>query len=144
MSDGERYSILRQKRNRILEGGGADRVKKQHESGKLTARERIDLLLDPGTFQEENVFVSHRNTGFGLDKQELPGDGVVTGHGYVDGRLVFVYSQDFTVAGGSLGEMHAAKIARVQDLALKYGAHIVSISDSGGARIQEWTEFLKR
>lgn len=143
MSDSERYSILRQKRNRILEGGGADRVKKQHESGKLTARERIDLLLDPGTFQEENVFVSHRNTGFGLDKQELPGDGVVTGHGYVDGRLVFVYSQDFTVAGGSLGEMHAAKIARVQDLALKYGAPIVSISDSGGARIQEGIDSLK-
>lgn len=143
MSDSERYSILRQKRNRILEGGGADRVKKQHESGKLTARERIDLLLDPRTFQEENVFVSHRNTGFGLDKQELPGDGVVTGHGYVDGRLVFVYSQDFTVAGGSLGEMHAAKIARVQDLALKYGAPIVSISDSGGARIQEGIDSLK-
>jgi acetyl-CoA carboxylase carboxyltransferase component len=143
MSDGERYSILRQKRNQILAGGGADRVRKQHEAGKLTARERIDLLLDSGTFQEENVFVSHRNTGFGLDRQELPGDGVVTGHGYVDGRLVFVYSQDFTVAGGSLGEMHAAKIARVQDLALKYGAPIVSISDSGGARIQEGIDSLK-
>jgi acetyl-CoA carboxylase carboxyltransferase component len=143
MGNDERFSTLRAKKDQIVAGGGPGRVQKQHEAGKLTARERIDLLLDPGSFQEENVFVSHRNTGFGLDKQDLPGDGVVTGHGYVDGRLVFVYSQDFTVAGGSLGEMHAAKIARVQDLALKYGAPIVSISDSGGARIQEGIDSLK-
>ncbi|MHB8105984.1 MAG: acyl-CoA carboxylase subunit beta [Candidatus Cryosericum sp.] len=143
MSNDEQFSTLRSKREQIIAGGGAGRVKKQHEAGKLTARERIELLLDAGSFQEENVFVSHRNTGFGLDKQELPGDGVVTGHGYVDGRLVFVYSQDFTVAGGSLGEMHAAKISHVQDLAVKYGAPIVSISDSGGARIQEGIDSLK-
>jgi len=143
MNNDERFSTLRSKREQIVAGGGPGRVKKQHEAGKLTARERIELLLDPGSFQEENVFVSHRNTGFGLDKQELPGDGVVTGHGYVGGRLVFVYSQDFTVAGGSLGEMHAAKIAHVQDLALKFGAPIVSISDSGGARIQEGIDSLK-
>jgi acetyl-CoA carboxylase carboxyltransferase component len=143
MSTDERFSALRSKKDQIVAGGGPGRVKKQHEAGKLTARERIELLLDPGSFQEENVFVSHRNTGFGLDKQDLPGDGVVTGHGYVDGRLVFVYSQDFTVAGGSLGEMHAAKIARVQDLAVKCGAPIVSISDSGGARIQEGIDSLK-
>lgn len=143
MSNDEQFSALRSKREHILAGGGTGRVKKQHDAGKLTARERIDLLLDQGSFQEENVFVSHRNTGFGLDKQDLPGDGVVTGHGYVHGRLVFVYSQDFTVAGGSLGEMHALKIAHVQDLALKYGAPIVSISDSGGARIQEGIDSLK-
>jgi acetyl-CoA carboxylase carboxyltransferase component len=143
MSDDDRLATLRSRREQILAGGGASRIKKQHDAGKLTARERIELLLDQGTFQEENVFVSHRNTGFGLDKQDLPGDGVVTGHGYVDGRLVFVYSQDFTVAGGSLGEMHALKIAHVQDLALKYGAPIVSISDSGGARIQEGIDSLK-
>lgn len=143
MSNDEQLSALRSKREHILAGGGPSRVKKQHDAGKLTARERIELLLDQGSFQEENVFVSHRNTGFGLEKQELPGDGVVTGHGYVNGRLVFVYSQDFTVAGGSLGEMHALKIAHVQDLALKYGAPIVSISDSGGARIQEGIDSLK-
>jgi len=109
MGNDEQFLALRSRRERILAGGGPSRVKKQHDAGKLTARERIELLLDSGSFQEENVFVSHRNAGFGLDKQELPGDGVVTGHGYVDGRLVFVYSQDFTVAGGSLGEMHALK-----------------------------------
>ena len=91
MSNDEQFSTLRSKREQIIAGGGPGRVKKQHEAGKLTARERIELLLDLGSFQEENVFVSHRNTGFGLDKQELPGDGVVTGHGYVDGRLVFVF-----------------------------------------------------
>ncbi len=143
MGDNERFSALRSKKAHIVAGGGPGRVKKQHDAGKLTARERIETLLDPGTFQEENVFVSHRNTDFGLDKQDLPGDGVVTGHGYVNGRLVFVYSQDFTVAGGSLGEMHAAKIIRVQDLALKYGAPVISISDSGGARIQEGIDSLK-
>ncbi|MDO9100179.1 MAG: carboxyl transferase domain-containing protein [Caldisericota bacterium] len=143
MTNGERYSTLRSKRAQVIAGGGPDRVSRQHAAGKLTARERIDLLLDNGSFQEENVFVSHRNTGFGLDTQELPGDGVVTGHGLVNGRLVFIYSQDFTIAGGSLGEMHAAKIARVQDLALKFGAPIVSISDSGGARIQEGIDSLK-
>ncbi|MCE5192778.1 MAG: acyl-CoA carboxylase subunit beta [Candidatus Cryosericum sp.] len=142
MGNDEQFLALRSRRERILAGGGPSRVKKQHDAGKLTARERIELLLDSGSFQEENVFVSHRNAGFGLDKQELPGDGVVTGHGHVDGRLVFVYSQDFTVAGGSLGEMHALKIAHVQDLALKYGAPIISISDSGGARIQEGIDSL--
>ncbi len=124
-------------REQSLVGGGADRIDRQHERGKLTARERLDLLLDPGSFVELDAFVVHRAEEFGLDEQRILGDGVVTGHGTVDGRLVFVYSQDFTVFGGSLSEAHAEKICKVMDLAMRTGAPIIGLNDSGGARIQE-------
>jgi propionyl-CoA carboxylase beta chain len=119
------------------QGGGPDRVAQQHKKGKLTARERLDLLLDEGSFVELDRFVTHRSTDFGLDQQIYPGDGVVTGSGRIDGRLVFVFSQDFTVFGGSLSEAHAEKICKIMDLALKTGAPIIGLNDSGGARIQE-------
>jgi propionyl-CoA carboxylase beta chain len=119
------------------QGGGTTRVAQQHKKGKLTARERLDLLLDPGTFVELDRFVTHRSTAFGLDSQVYPGDGVVTGSGRIDGRLVYVFSQDFTVFGGSLSEAHAEKICKVMDLALRNGAPIIGLNDSGGARIQE-------
>jgi propionyl-CoA carboxylase beta chain len=118
-------------------GGGPDRVEKQHAAGKLTARERIDFFLDEGTFEEFDKFVVHRSTDFGLDKQKFPGDGVITGHGRVDGREVFVFAQDFTVFGGSLSETHAKKVCKVMDLAMKVGAPVIGLNDSGGARIQE-------
>ena len=118
-------------------GGGPGRVAQQHKKGKLTARERLDLLLDPGSFVELDRFVTHRSTAFGLDNQVYPGDGVVTGSGRIDGRLVYVFSQDFTVFGGSLSEAHAEKICKVMDLALRNGAPIIGLNDSGGARIQE-------
>jgi propionyl-CoA carboxylase beta chain len=119
------------------QGGGTARVAQQHKKGKLTARERLDLLLDPGSFVELDRFVTHRSTAFGLDNQVYPGDGVVTGSGRIDGRLVYVFSQDFTVFGGSLSEAHAEKICKVMDLALRNGAPIIGLNDSGGARIQE-------
>jgi propionyl-CoA carboxylase beta chain len=119
------------------QGGGADRVARQHKKGKLTARERLDLLLDEGSFVELDRFVTHRSTDFGLDQQVVPGDGVVTGSGRIDGRLVYVFSQDFTVFGGSLSEAHAEKICKVMDLALRNGAPVIGLNDSGGARIQE-------
>ncbi|MDP9148357.1 MAG: acyl-CoA carboxylase subunit beta [Myxococcota bacterium] len=128
--------------SRALMGGGPDRIKKQHDSGKLSARERLDFLLDPGTFVEIDRFVTHRSTDFGMDKQKILGDGVVTGHGLIAGRNVFVYAQDFTVFGGSLSGAHAKKIGKVMDLALKVGAPIVGLNDSGGARIQEGVESL--
>src|SRR3954464_9229652 len=118
-------------------GGGAAGIEQQHARGKLTARERLDLLLDDGSFVELDAFVTHRSTGFGLEDQVVLGDGVVTGHGTIDGRLVFVFSQDFTVFGGSLAEAYAEKICKVMDLALKVGAPIIGLNDSGGARIQE-------
>jgi propionyl-CoA carboxylase beta chain len=118
-------------------GGGSARIDKQHEKGKLTARERLDLLLDPGSFVEFDAFVTHRSSDFGLDKQRILGDGVVTGHGHIEGRLVFVFSQDFTVFGGSLSEAHAEKICKIMDLAMKVGAPVIGLNDSGGARIQE-------
>ncbi|MGZ6338904.1 MAG: acyl-CoA carboxylase subunit beta [Candidatus Limnocylindrales bacterium] len=118
-------------------GGGQARIEQQHARGKLTARERLDLLLDPGSFVEFDTFVTHRATDFGLDDQHILGDGVVTGHGTIRGRLVFVFSQDFTVFGGSLSEAHAEKICKVMDPAMKVGAPIVGLNDSGGARIQE-------
>jgi propionyl-CoA carboxylase beta chain len=125
-------------RSRLAEGGGgAARVEKQKAAGKLTARERIDLFLDEDSFEEFDKFVVHRSTDFGLDKQRVPGDGVVTGHGLVDGREVFVFAQDFTVFGGSLSETHAEKICKVMDFAMKVGCPIVGLNDSGGARIQE-------
>jgi propionyl-CoA carboxylase beta subunit len=119
------------------QGGGSDRVAQQHKKGKLTARERLDLLLDPGSFVELDRFVTHRATDFGLDQQIYPGDGVVTGYGRIDGRLVYVFSQDFTVFGGSLSETHAEKICKVMDLAVRNGAPVIGLNDSGGARIQE-------
>ncbi len=118
-------------------GGGADRLDKQHASGKLTARERIELLFDAGTFEEVDKLVTHRCRDFGMEQQTVPGDGVVAGHGSIDGRQVFAFAQDFTVFGGSLSETNAAKIVKVMDLAMKLGAPIVGLNDSGGARIQE-------
>ncbi len=127
---------------KALLGGGADRIKKQHESGKLTARERIDLLLDAGSFTEMDRFVTHRCTEFGMEQQKFPGDGVITGHGLVDGRKVFVFAQDYTVFGGSLSGAYAAKICKLMDLAMKVGAPVIGLNDSGGARIQEGVESL--
>ena len=127
---------------KALLGGGVERIKKQHEGGKLTARERIDLLLDPGSFVEIGRFVTHRCTEFGMESQKVLGDGVVTGHGAVDGRKVFVFAQDFTVFGGSLSGAYAKKICTVMDLAMKVGAPVIGLNDSGGARIQEGVESL--
>jgi propionyl-CoA carboxylase beta chain len=118
-------------------GGGQARIDRQHQEGKLTARERIALLFDPGSFQELDQLVTHRSTDFGLDKQRVPGDGVVTGYGTIQGRLVYAFAQDFTVFGGSLSETHAAKIVKIMDMAMKNGAPVVGLNDSGGARIQE-------
>lgn len=128
---------LRRRREEAQLGGGQKRIDQQHARGKLTARERIDLLLDEGSFQELGVFVTQRTPGFGADKQTFYGDGVVTGYGTINGRLVYVFSQDFTVFGGSLGEAHAEKICRLLDLAMKNGAPVIGMNDSGGARIQE-------
>jgi propionyl-CoA carboxylase beta chain len=133
----EKLTELEERRRRSEEGGGAERLKRQHESGKLSARERLDILLDPGSFIELDRFVEHRCTDFGLSERRVPGDGVVTGYGQVDGRTVFAFSQDFTVFGGSLSEAHAEKIVKVVDLALSNGAPVVGVNDSGGARIQE-------
>ena len=133
----ERLEKLQRMRTEAHLGGGPVRIERQHTFGKLTARERLDLLLDPGLFVELDTFVTHRATEFGLDSQHVLGDGVVTGHGTVDGRLVFVFSQDFTVFGGSLSEAYAEKICKIMDLAMKVGAPVVGLNDSGGARIQE-------
>ncbi|MBQ3427362.1 MAG: methylmalonyl-CoA carboxyltransferase [Clostridia bacterium] len=138
----DKLTELQFRRNKIEQGGGEAKIKKQHDSGKLTARERINALLDSGSFVETDAFVSHRCTDFGMDAVEAPGEGVVTGYGTVDGRLVYVYSQDFTVVGGSLGEMHAKKICKVMDMAAKMGAPIIGMNDSGGARIQEGIDAL--
>ena len=128
---------LEKMREEALKGGGEKRIEAQHSKGKLTARERISLLLDSGTFEELGMLVTHRSTNFGLDKQKFLGDGVVTGYGKVNGRLVYVFSQDFTVLGGSLAEAHAEKICKIMELALENGAPVVGLNDSGGARIQE-------
>lgn len=138
----EKIEQLLETKKNIELGGGEKRIEKQHSEGKLTARERINLLLDEGSFVEIDAFVKHRCTNFGMEKTEAPADGVVTGYGTIDGRLVFVYAQDFTVLGGSLGEMHANKIVKVQQMALKMGAPIIGINDSGGARIQEGVDAL--
>ena len=116
----EKVNLLHKKQQKVLNGGGEKRIEKQHASGKKTARERIALLMDPGSFVELDQFVTHRCTNFGMETKDLPGEGVVTGYGTVDGRLVYVFAQDFTVEGGSLGEMHAAKICKVQDLSMKW------------------------
>src|SRR6184192_3217067 len=137
MSMREKLELLQKKRAESELGGGAERIAAQHEKGKMTARERLDVLLDAGTFVELDRFVTHRSTDFGLADEKYLGDGVVTGYGRIDGRLVYAFSQDFTVFGGSLSEAHAEKICKVMDLALKNGAPMVGLNDSGGARIQE-------
>src|ERR1700728_1290881 len=128
---------LEQKRAAARAGGGERRIAQQHAKGKLTARERLELLFDPGSFEEWDLFVEHRSHDFGMDEQKIPGDGVVTGHGTINGRLVFAFSQDFTVFGGALSEAHAEKICKVMDKAMLVGAPVVGLNDSGGARIQE-------
>ena len=133
----QKLDTLHRLRSESEQGGGEERVVQQHDKGKLTARERLELLLDPGSFVELDRFVTHRSTDFGLEKKKILGDGVVTGYGRVDGRLVYVFSQDFTVFGGSLAEAHAEKICKVMDLAVQNGAPMIGLSDSGGARIQE-------
>ncbi len=137
MNNTEAFTALDEKTEQALQGGGAERVAAQHKKGKLTARERVHLLLDEGSFQEIGQLVTHRSTNFGLDKQQFLGDGVITGYGTIDGRIVYVFSQDFTVLGGSLAEAHAVKICRIMDLAMRNGAPVIGLNDSGGARIQE-------
>ena len=136
-SSSEKVETLKRKNAAAEQGGGEARIQAQHDKGKLTARERLELLLDKGSFEEIGKFVEHRSHEFGLEKQRFPGDGVVTGYGTIHGRLVYIYSQDFTVFGGSLSEAHAEKIVRVMELAMKNGAPIIGLNDSGGARIQE-------
>ena len=138
----EKIAALRQKRETLLEGGGAVRIEKQRAAGKSTARERLDAIFDSGTFVEIDAFVESRAVEFGMAAKRIPGDGVVVGYGSVNGRLVFAASQDFTVIGGSLGEMHARKIVKVMDMALKTGSPFISINDSGGARIEEGLDAL--
>ncbi|PWB79533.1 MAG: methylmalonyl-CoA carboxyltransferase, partial [Candidatus Methylomirabilota bacterium] len=133
----DKLEELRWRRETAMQGGGQERVDRHHQAGKLTARERIDLLLDPGSFTELDALVAHQCHDFDMDQQRIPGDGVIIGYGTIDGRQVYVFAQDFTVFGGSLGAAHAAKICRVMDLAVKMGAPIIGLNDSGGARIQE-------
>jgi propionyl-CoA carboxylase beta chain len=132
-----KIAVLQRKNAEALLGGGQDRIEAQHKKGKLTARERLDLLMDAGSFEEIGKFVMHRSKDFGLDQEYYLGDGVVTGYGTINGRLVYVFSQDFTVLGGSLSETHAEKIVKIMDLAMKNGAPVIGLNDSGGARIQE-------
>ncbi|RCK76469.1 MAG: Acetyl-coenzyme A carboxyl transferase alpha chain [Ignavibacteriae bacterium] len=133
----DKIQQLRDLKEKAKLGGGLNKIEEQHKKGKLTARERIDLLLDKNSFVETDMLVEHRSHDFGLEKQKYPGDGVVTGSGTIDGRLVFVFSQDFTVFGGSLSEAHAEKICKIMDAAMKVGAPVIGLNDSGGARIQE-------
>ena len=130
----EKLESLREEAN---QGGGGKRIKSQHDKGKLTARERLELLFDDGIFEEIGQLVTHRSTLFGLDKKRFFGDGVITGYGKVEGRLVYAYAQDFTILGGSLAEAHAEKICRIMDLAMQNGVPIIGLNDSGGARIQK-------
>jgi propionyl-CoA carboxylase beta chain len=132
-----KLSLLEEKQAEALLGGGQKRIDSQHKKGKLTARERLHFLLDEGSFEEIGMFVTHRSTEFGLDREKYLGDGVVTGYGTINGRLIYVFSQDFTVFGGSLSETHAEKICRIMDLAMQNGAPLIGLNDSGGARIQE-------
>ena len=129
--------MLEEKRAQARLGGGQNRIEKQHSKGKLTARERLAILLDPNSFEEWDMFVEHRCIDFGMEKNKIPGDGVVIGNGLINGRPVFVFSQDFTVFGCSLSETHATKICKVMDQAIQLGLPIIGINDSGGARIQE-------
>ncbi|MTI68040.1 MAG: methylmalonyl-CoA carboxyltransferase [Firmicutes bacterium] len=142
MSTSKKIEELNALKEKVKMGGGEKRIEKQHKKGKYTARERINKLLDEGSFVELDTFVEHRCTNFGMENKKMPGEGVVTGYGTVDGRLIYVFAQDFTVIGGSLGEMHAAKICKVQEMAMKTGAPLVGINDSGGARIQEGVDAL--
>jgi acetyl-CoA carboxylase carboxyltransferase component len=137
MTQDPKIERLRNLREQAQLGGGAERVATQHQRGKLTARERLELLLDKSSFRELDVFVTHRTTGFGIEERKVLSDSVVTGWGTIDGRLVYVFSQDFTVFGGSLGEVHAEKVCKIMDLAMKNGAPVIGLNDSGGARIQE-------
>lgn len=137
MSIEQRWEELRRREAAAEAGGGAERKARQHQQGKLSARERVDLLLDPGTFEEFDKLVTHRATEFGMERQRIPGDGFVTGYGRIDGRLVFVFAQDFTVFGGALSEANAAKICKIMDQAMQVGAPVIGLNDSGGARIQE-------
>ena len=138
----EKIEKLRELSSQAELGGGIQRIEKQHQAGKLTARERIDLLLDKGTFMEFDKFVTHRCTNFGMEKQKYLGDGVVTGTGLINGRTVFVFAQDFTVFGGSLSKTLAEKICKVMDMAVNMGAPVIGLNDSGGARIQEGIQSL--
>ncbi|QOS12360.1 propionyl-CoA carboxylase carboxyltransferase component [Haloferax gibbonsii] len=138
----DRIDELREKREEALKGGGEDRIASQHDKGKMTARERIDYFLDDGTFREFDQFRTHRNHKFGMEETKLPGDGVITGYGEVDGRTVFVFAHDFTVFGGSLGEVFAEKVCKVMDKAMEVGAPVVGLNDSAGARIQEGVQSL--
>src|SRR5512134_2603086 len=137
MSTRDKLELLQRRRAEAEQGGGPERIATQHQKGKMTARERLEVLLDPGSFVELDRFVTHRATDFGLADQRVLGDGVVTGWGRIDGRLVYVFAQDFTVFGGALSETHAEKICKVMDLAVRNGAPIIGLNDSGGARIQE-------
>ncbi len=137
MTDDTKIKRLRETKARGRLGGGQERIEAQHQRGRLTARERIDLLMDKGSFREVDAFVEHRTTDFNLDQQKYLGDSVITGWGTIEGRLVYIFSQDFTVFGGSLGEVHAAKVCKIMDMALKNGAPVIGLNDSGGARIQE-------
>src|SRR5690554_4808780 len=142
LNNQEKIAELKAKNQTALTGGGEARIASQHSKGKLTARERIALLMDEGSFQEIDKFVTHRSKEFGLEKEQYLGDDVVTGYGTVGGRLTYIYSQDFTVFGGSLSETHAEKICKIMDMAMKNGAPIVGLNDSGGARIQEGVDSL--
>ncbi len=142
MAENKKAEELRNLREQAKLGGGEDRIKKQHDKGKLTARERIELLADKGTFEEIDAFVTHRSTAFGLDEKKIMGDGVVTGFAKINGRPVYLFSQDFTVFGGSLSETHAEKICKIMDLAMKNGVPVIGLNDSGGARIQEGVSSL--
>lgn len=142
MATFDKVNDLRIKKEHLRQGGGEDKIARQHDAGKKTSRERLALLFDEGSFVEVDPFVETRGTDFDIQKKKVPGDGVVTGYGTVDGRLIFVSSQDFTVIGGSLGEMHAKKITKVMDMAMKMGAPFISINDSGGARIEEGIDAL--
>src|SRR5213082_4206677 len=138
----DKLDLLARRRAEAEQGGGEERLKAQHGKGKLSARERLDLLLDEGSFVEFDRFVVHRSTDFGLEEQKVYGDGVVTGYGRIEGRLVYVFSQDFTVFGGSLSETFAEKICKIMDLAVRNGAPVIGLNDSGGARIQEGVQSL--
>jgi acetyl-CoA carboxylase carboxyltransferase component len=137
MSNEHKIKELRELKAKGLLGGGKQRIEAQHQRGRLTARERLDLLMDRGSFRELDAFVQHRTHDFGLEQQKYQGDSVITGWGTINGRLVYVFSQDFTVFGGSLGEAHAEKLCKIMDMATKNGAPIIGLNDSGGARIQE-------
>jgi propionyl-CoA carboxylase carboxyltransferase subunit len=138
----EQVKALIQLREKARLGGGQKRIDSQHQKGKFTARERISMLLDEGSFEEFDMFVTHRCTNFGMEKERFLGDGVVTGYGTIEGRLVYVFAQDFTVFGGSLSESFAMKICKIMDQAMKMGAPVIGVNDSGGARIQEGVNAL--